>query len=99
MTTLKDYPYWPAGGLDDAKEQLRIICNLRKDDITQVQSLSSQFWQGRSVGKIPADSDDVLASDKIGDLSYDYNAGTPYLYLLMDDGADGKWIRFSGSTF
>lgn len=99
MTTLREYPYWPSETLDDVKDQLRTICNIRKDDITEIQNFTNIFWSGRTVGKIPTDSDDVTTGDKIGDLSYTYNSGTPYLYVLMDDAADGKWIRFAGSTF
>lgn len=95
----KDYPYWAAETIEHIRDQLGQITHTRKDDILQIQNLSQIFLAGRSVGKIPTDSDDVVAKDKIGDLSYEYNAGMPYMFILMDDGADGKWIRFSGSVF
>ena len=98
-TTLKEYPYWPADKLPDIRDQLRTICNIRKDDISQIQNFTNVFLAGRTVGKIPTSSADVAATDKIGDLSYHYNSGTPYLYLLMENAGAGAWVRFQGQTF
>lgn len=91
MTTLKDYPYWSAETLDDIKEQLRQICNARKDDIAQIQNFTNIFISGRKVGKTPSSSGDVAATDRIGDQNYD----TDYLYILIDNSGTAEWRRAS----
>lgn len=94
MTIFKDYPYWSADTLEDIKIQVRQICNIRKDDITQINSLPNTFIGGRLVGKIPVTSTDVAVTDRIGDVSRD-NSNT---YVLQDISAP-RWIKYSGSTF
>lgn len=91
MTTLKDYPYWAAESLDDVKEQMREIANIRKDDIAQVQSFPSIFVGGRKVGKIPSASNDVAVSDLVGDINYDGS----YLYILVNNSGTPAWRRAS----
>lgn len=95
MTTFKDYPYWAAETLDDIKSQLRDICNIRKDDITQIQNLASIFMAGRKVGKIPSASNDVDPTDRIGDQNYDQN----YLYILIDNAGTAAWRRFTAGSW
>lgn len=90
----KPYPYWVAETLEEVKKQLREICNLRKDDITQAGNLNNTFIGGRSVGKIPANSADVAATDRINDISRD-NTST---YVLQNT-ASPQWIKYTGSTF
>lgn len=95
MTTIfKDYPYWPAETERDMKEQLRQICNTRKDDITQINNLISNFVSGRKVAKIPANSGDVDPTDKIGDVSFDNSN----MYVLQNPGSP-QWIKYTGSAF
>lgn len=94
MTTLKDYPYWSAESENDTREQLRLICNIRKDDITQIQNLQNIFIGGRLVGKIPANSADVTATDRIGDVSRD-NSNT----YILQNAASPQWIKYAGSSF
>lgn len=90
MTTLKDYPYFPAANEAEAREQLRQICNIRKDDITQIQNLSSTFLAGRKVGKVPASSADVdAATDKVNDINWDAS----YIYVLIDNAGTPVWRR------
>lgn len=86
---IKDYPYWPPKTLEDVIEQLRLICNLRKNDKAQISNIANAFVSGRKVGRSPTSSADVLISDKIGDVNYDVN----YLYILVDDGMSGAWRR------
>lgn len=92
----REYPYIPTLTDEEQKELLREICSLRKEDIGQIANLINIFWQGRSVGKIPTDSNDVdEAVDKIGDLSYDAD----YMYILVNDSGAGKWRRISLGVF
>ena len=82
MSTLKDWPYYPLANMQELNTFLRDLANIRKDDITQFSLLPAQYWLGRTVGKIPANSNDIASGDKIGDLSYDYNAGNAiYVYF------------------
>ena len=89
MTVFKDYPYWGAETPDDVERQLRQICNIRKDDITTIQNLPQIFMSGRKVGKVPSASNDVAATDRVGDINYDAS----YLYILVDNGGTPAWRR------
>lgn len=89
MITLAKYPYWPARTLSDVIEQLRLICNNRKDDIVQIQNIQSSFISGRKVGRIPSSSIDVIAGDVIGDLNYDPS----FIYILLDASGTPAWRR------
>lgn len=89
MTTLRDYPYWSAETPEDVKTQLRLITNLRKDDITQISNLTNIFIGGRKVGKIPSASNDVTAIDRIGD----FNVTATYAYYLINNSGTAEWRR------
>lgn len=91
-TVFKDYPYWPAESEADVKDQLRQICNTRKDDIAQISQLPSLFVSGRKVGKIPSASNDVDPdTDKLNDINWDAS----YLYILIDNSGTPAWRRAS----
>lgn len=90
MTT-KDYPYWPAETLDDLKTQMRDITRTRKDDIAEFNNLQNTFISGRKVNKIPTASNDVSATDRLGDFSYDAS----YMYILVDNSGTPEWRRAS----
>lgn len=94
MTTLKDYPYYAADSEKDIYEQLRTICNIRKDDIAVFRNLTNIFIGGRLVGKIPMNSGDVAPTDRIGDVSRD-DTNT---YVLQNE-ISPQWIKYTGSTF
>lgn len=87
--SFKDYPYWSAETPDDIRDQLRQICNERKNDITQIGNLVNIFISGRKVARIPSGSADVIAGDKINDINWD----TSYLYILVDNAGTGSWRR------
>lgn len=89
MTTFKDYPYWAAKTLEDIKEQLLQIANIRKDDITLINNLPNIFIGGRKVGKIPTSSADIAPTDRVGDVNYDVN----YLYIVIDNAGTATWRR------
>jgi hypothetical protein len=78
-------PEWAA----DSTDLMTQICNIRKDDIVQAKNLDNQYWAGRTVGRIPSSSADVISGDKIGDLSYDAN----YIYILVNNAGSGVWRR------
>jgi len=91
--TLKDYPYWSAESPDEVQEQLRLITNTRKEDITVIAQITSSFIAGRKVGKIPTGSADVDPTDKIGDVNYFEDGGFSYLAILMDISGTPEWRR------
>lgn len=91
MTVFKEYPYNALTSLDDAKELLRQITNIRKDDITQINNLVNVFISGRKVGKVPTSSADVDATDRLGDVNWD----TSYIYILIDNSGTAEWRRAS----
>lgn len=95
MITLQHYPYWPAQTVDDIKDQLRTITNIRKDDITQIQNIQQTFVSGRKVGKIPANSADIVATDKVGD----FNVTTGFAYYLVDNSGTPEWVRVAVGSF
>lgn len=98
MINFKDYPYWAAETLENIKDQLMQICNIRKDDITQISNLVNIFISGRKVGKIPSASNDVDPTDKINDFNWEYGT-PPYLYILMDNAGTAEWVRFEGEIW
>ncbi len=89
MTIFKDYPSYTPINLEDVKEILRTICNIRKDDITQISNLANTFVSGRKVNKIPSGSADVAPPDLVGDMNYDAS----YLYILVNDSGTAAWRR------
>lgn len=95
MITFKDYPYWGPEKEEDVKEQLRQICNTRKDDISQIRNLVNVFVSGRKVGKIPTGSADVSSTDRIGD----FNVTASYAYYLIDNAGTAEWRRVAVSSW
>lgn len=85
----KAYPYWPAENLEDVKDQLRLICSERKNDISQVSNLTNIFVGGRLVGKIPSGSADVTPEDKIGDINFT----ATFMYVLINNAGTATWRR------
>lgn len=97
MTTivLRDYPSWEAETLDQIKEQMRQIINIRKDDISVISQITSSFISGRKVGKVPASSIDIDPTDKVGDVNYTAS----YLYILIDNAGTPEWRRTALSSW
>lgn len=92
----KDYPYWNTESLEELREQLRQITNIRKEDITVISQITSSFVSGRKVGKIPTSSADVDADkDKVGDINYTAS----FLYILVDNAGTPAWRRVALSSW
>lgn len=89
MIIFKDYPYYSAETLEDVKKQLAQICHTRKDDITQVNAINSNFIAGRKVGRTPSSSADVITGDKLNDFNWDAS----FLYILIDNAGTAEWRR------
>jgi hypothetical protein len=64
-----------------------IVVGSREDDIREFNNLNSRFVAGRKVSKVPANSADVVASDKDGDIIYTPTA----IYVLLNDSGSLVW--------
>ena len=91
----KDFPYYPVNNIEDVKRTITQITNTRKDDIDQIGNLTNIFIQGRSVGRVPSSSTDVIAGDKIGDFS----VTTTFAYFLVNNAGSGEWRRVAVGAF
>lgn len=91
---LKEYPYWSAEKPMDVQQQLRDITRTRKDDISQFKALPDYLISGRSVNRIPSSSADVVATDRVGDISRD----ALHTYVLQNP-ASPAWVRYTGASF
>lgn len=70
-------------------EWLKYVVRARSDDIQELDNLKNIFIAGRKVGKIPSASNDVTATDKIGDVNY----SATFLYILIDNSGTPAWRR------
>lgn len=91
---LKDYPYWPAETLQHLIEQMRQICNVRKDDIIRIQNFDSTYVMGRTTYRVPSGSADIVDGDKVGDVVLT----SSFVYYLVDNGTP-QWVRATLGTF
>ena len=76
---MQPYPKTISPDIESVTDALRAISRIREEDITDRNTFPSIFMKGRKVGKIPANSADVAATDRLGDFSFD----TSYFYLFV----------------
>ncbi len=89
MTIFKEYPSGITNNLQEVQDQLRLICNTRKSDITQFNNLQQIFIGGRKVGRIPSSSLDVITGDVIGD----FNVTSAFAYYLINNAGTPEWRK------
>lgn len=82
---LRDMPEWAS-----IWERVR---RMRIDDIADFTNLSQGYLRGRLVGKVPSASNDVAATDKVGDLSYALDGS--YIYILVNASGTPAWRRIA----
>ena len=87
---MKPYPKNVQDTLESLGEAVRFICRTRNEDEHEFINLANVFVAGRKVGKVPASSADIAASDRPGDINYDAN----YLYLCVDN-SGAAWRRIA----
>lgn len=93
---MRNWPYFDEGfKYEEAKDWMRQVSNLRKDDIDQFQNLPNILLTGRKVGKVPSASNDVAAEDRLSD----FNWTNSYLYILIDNAGTPEWRRATLSSF
>ena len=71
---------------------VRKISQLREEDILDRNNFPAIFFLGRKVGKVPASSLDIAATDRVGDMNYDTN----FLYLFP---TVSGWRRIALATW
>lgn len=91
---MNNYPAIKPDTIQDMQDILRAILKERVNDVVEAQNYKNIFISGRKVGKIPAGSTDVSATDNIGDFNYDAN----YLYLCVDN-SGATWRRVALATW
>ena len=92
---MKTYPQIVTNSIDNHSEILRQITRLRNEDIGDFDNLQNQYIGGRKTNRIPSGSADVLATDRVGDLTYDLSFG----YFLIDVGGTVAWRRWALSAW
>lgn len=95
----QDYPYSAPLTEGQVREVVEQIVFARKDDIMIIKNLPNVFLQGRTVGRAPSSSADVIAGDRVGDVSFATSGGNQYLFVLMDISGTAEWRRVQLSSF
>lgn len=76
---MKVYPQVIQDSLQEHTNVLKQISRLRQEDVQAFTNLTQTYVLGRKVGKIPATSNDVIATDRLGD----FNVDSAYAYFLV----------------
>jgi len=88
---MKLYPTLKEATVDSIFQWLKFVVRSRSEDVQEFNNLQNIFILGRKVGKVPSASNDVVASDKIGDFNPDGTTG--YVYFLVDNSGTAEWQR------
>lgn len=95
---MQQYPVIPLDAeAPELAKSLAYIQRLREEDITDNTNLVSRFMLGRKVGKIPTTSNDVAATDRIGDFNFALDAS--YMYFFVDNAGTPEWRRITMGAF
>ncbi len=93
---MQPYPQNIKPNIESILDALQDISRKRQEDITDRNTFPSVFPRGRTVGKIPSSSVDVIATDRIGD----QNLTKDYAYFCVSDGAGASvWRRIAMGTW
>lgn len=109
---LKRYPYLSVNYLakiESIPEVVKVLKDIvsfilyatkeRKNDVSDFNALKDVFISGRKVGKIPTGASDVTDLDVVGDFNIADDAGTVYLYALVNVGGTATWRRVAMSSW
>ena len=95
---METYPAIPIDAtLEDLTKSAAYIQRLREEDVTDFNNLPQTYMLGRKVGKIPTASNDVDATDRLGDFSFALNAA--YMYFFVDNAGTPEWRRVTLGSF
>lgn len=92
---MEAYKYLGSSDPEDIARVVRDLVRTREQDIIDFNNLPNRFISGRSVGRVPTSSSDVLATDRVGDASYD----NQYIYYLIDNAGTAEWRRINLHSF
>lgn len=93
---MQPYPQNIKPDTDSLLSAFQDISRKREQDITDRNTFPSVFVSGRTVGRVPSASANVLATDRIGD----QNLTKDYAYFCVSDGAGGAvWRRIVMATW
>ena len=89
---MKDYPNLLTSDVSDIVNLLQYITKERKNEVNDFTNLNQVFISGRASARIPTGANNVLPTDRIGDIAYDYSSGYSYRLILNNTGA-AVWSR------
>lgn len=78
-------------------DALNVISRLRDQDILDRNAFPGVFLSGRTVGKIPSSSIDIVATDRVGDMSFAVDGS--YVYFCINVSGAAKWRRIALATW
>lgn len=85
--------------LKDVTDVIDDIVEKRSKDLKDFDNLNNVFISGRRVGKIPSAATDVDPDfDKVNDVNIADDAGTVYLYTLVNVSGTAVWGRVALDT-
>jgi len=89
---MQPFPKIIAQTLDSVRDAVLQIGRFRDEDIRDRNNFPQVFVQGRSVGRVPSGSADVVPTDRIGD----QNLTADYAYFCVNDGMGAAvWRRIA----
>lgn len=96
---MQSYPQNVKADVGSLLNAVQDISRKREQDITDRNTFNSIFVRGRTVGKVPSGSADVVSTDRIGDRNFDANYG--YILVLADplDPTSAAWRRWALSSW
>lgn len=80
---MQPYPKTTQPNVNDAVQTLGVIARLRDQDIIDRNRFPMIFLSGRTVAKIPTASTDVVATDRIGDMSFAVDGSFVYFFVAV----------------
>lgn len=93
---MRPYPKFRSGDQKDIESMLEYIRQERVTDVADFTNLPNILVSGRTVARVPSAFNDVLATDRIGDINWDYTTG--YVYRLVDNAGTAVWARIALDT-
>lgn len=81
--------------MPDLLDRLALVNDARQEDIAQYNNIMARIGTIRKVTRIPADSTDVLATDRVNDFTWDDTG----FYYLTDATGTPQWLFIASATF
>lgn len=88
---MQPYPRNIKPDVNACADALNVISRLRDQDINDRNKFPSIFLSGRTVGKIPSSSSDIVPTDRVGDMSFAVDGS--YAYFCVNVSGSALWRR------